>query len=189
MSTEHKQMVMTQIISRGIENQDIANAFLTVSKRDFVNARFKKIAYIDSEIKIDNENFILRPYILAKILHYIINIINPKNILIKGDITRYTTNIFSVALPNVNIVRYDAYPELEKQFDVIFFDSRFYNNSEINDITMKLLNEDGTIIYLKKSYNDYFIFNSKIIKNVSLIYQRNFLITTAMTFDLNLNIF
>ncbi len=58
-------MVQTQIISRGIKDQNVISALLKVKRHKFVPKKYEKLAYIDGPLPIGEDQTISQPYIVA----------------------------------------------------------------------------------------------------------------------------
>ncbi|MCD4695991.1 MAG: protein-L-isoaspartate(D-aspartate) O-methyltransferase [Bacteroidales bacterium] len=63
--SERKRMVQKQIIARGIKNQAVINAMLTVKRHLFVPEKYINQAYDDCPLPIDDGQTISQPYIVA----------------------------------------------------------------------------------------------------------------------------
>ena len=60
-----ERMVRSQIIARGIEDEDVVRAMMTVPRHLFVPEKHRGLAYIDSPLPIDCNQTISQPYIVA----------------------------------------------------------------------------------------------------------------------------
>lgn len=65
LEKERRQMVENQIISRGIGNEAVLEAFRTVPRHIFVPDRLKERAYEDNPLPIGEGQTISQPYIVA----------------------------------------------------------------------------------------------------------------------------
>jgi protein-L-isoaspartate(D-aspartate) O-methyltransferase len=60
-----ERMVRTQIIARGIEDEDVIRAMMTVPRHLFVPEEHRGLAYMDSPLPIGCDQTISQPYIVA----------------------------------------------------------------------------------------------------------------------------
>ena len=60
-----ERMVRTQIITRGIQDEDVIRAMMTVPRHMFVPEQHRGLAYIDSPLPIGCDQTISQPYIVA----------------------------------------------------------------------------------------------------------------------------
>jgi protein-L-isoaspartate(D-aspartate) O-methyltransferase len=60
-----KQMVERQLRARGIHDERVLNAMLTVPREEFVPAEMRDLAYMDRPISIGEEQTISQPYMVA----------------------------------------------------------------------------------------------------------------------------
>ncbi|MGD1095238.1 MAG: protein-L-isoaspartate(D-aspartate) O-methyltransferase [Bryobacteraceae bacterium] len=59
------EMVEHQLIRRGIHDQRVLNAMLTIPREEFVPAEYRATAYIDAPLPIGQEQTITQPYMTA----------------------------------------------------------------------------------------------------------------------------
>lgn len=172
MFSAQKNMIKLQLITRGVLHQNILNAFASVPKEQFISKIYAKQAYIDMELpSLQDNKSILRPFVLAKIAEITISQ-NHKNILIIGDLSGYTSAIFSHIFQYCSVcvidqkdssnVKKNIYPNIklffindilnnqQYKFDVIFFDSGFYKQSFIKKILTTNISSEGKIIFLDR---------------------------------------
>ncbi|MDR0552555.1 MAG: hypothetical protein LBG13_00475 [Holosporales bacterium] len=140
-----------QLICAGIHNPLIVNAFTIIDREDFVEPKHKVYAYADIEIPInDLENrFLLRPVLLAKIAEKILAL--PRNkLLIIGDYLNYTLLVFGRIFSDCSSISEKNLDTYKKEgFDVVFFDSGFYNESILNR-GQRLMSAKGMMIFLSR---------------------------------------
>ena len=188
-------MLLLQLELRGITNKVILQAFSSVDREDFVSQQFRRMAYQDMETQIiGTDRIMLRPYILAKIATYA-NQKQLKTALIIGDITGYTSVIFSYIFESIlvgSITNSDAeaFPKninkvqdikliegllLEKLhwFDFIFFDSGYYKISTIKK-ALTLLSSSGEAIFLMKNTSCDFSLSKFNLSKVKINSMTNF---------------
>lgn len=151
-----KCMVESQILFRNIQDPRIINAFTKVDREDFVSPGYKKHTYADIELPIKKEGaFMLRPYILAKIIERVVEL-SPFNLLIVGDVSGYTTSIFNHVFndSSCNVISDQNFVNDKFiKFDVIFFDATFYRGAVIEE-TKQLLSADGKMLYMLRDVTD-----------------------------------
>lgn len=177
MNTNDKIRILeTQILSRGIFDKFLINAFLSVDLDDFIPHKYKRNCYIDKDLKFEENCFILRTHYLARIINNILKHttnFNKTDILVIDDFTGYTSSILSNIFDNVyistpdksvieNIHKNDSnlriiqdVSEIHKQFDMILCVSRIYN---FEDESIKyyddILKNDGSIFFIMEN-NEY----------------------------------
>lgn len=64
-SHERKRMVDQQMVSRGIRDERVLEAMLTIPRHRFVSPEQARLAYIDAPLSIGNNQTISQPYIVA----------------------------------------------------------------------------------------------------------------------------
>ncbi|MDR3030770.1 MAG: hypothetical protein LBU35_00060 [Holosporales bacterium] len=171
IKAEKEDMVFLQLEMNGITDSVVLNAFRETDREDFVPQQFRRMAYQDTETRMTgNARIMLRPYIMAKILEFVRKF-DFKNALIIGDMTGYTSAIFSYIFDHITIVSIsnheaERFPQniknvkkieladaifnkRQSSFDFIFFDSGFYKLSTIKK-SFDILFDNGMIIYLAK---------------------------------------
>jgi protein-L-isoaspartate(D-aspartate) O-methyltransferase len=60
-----RQMVERQLRARGIRDECVLNAMLTIAREEFVPAEMRELAYMDRPIAIGEEQTISQPYMVA----------------------------------------------------------------------------------------------------------------------------
>ena len=63
---QREQMVEEQLMARGIENEDVLEAFRAVPREEFVPESKKQLAYQDSPLQIGQGQTISQPYTVAR---------------------------------------------------------------------------------------------------------------------------
>jgi hypothetical protein len=152
MNIEKYNMIERQLVCRNIREPQIIDAFLMVDRENFVPSMYKKFAYADMDISTGKEaTFILRPYTLSKIIQRIV-CLQPAKLLVVGDDTRYTTSLLKrIFFSKCHSLSEEEFLHSEiENFDVIFFDSKTYNQT-----TMKygkfMLGDSGRMIFFAHS--------------------------------------
>ena len=161
-------MLFLQLEAREISDPEILESFSNIDREDFMPPQFKRISYSDIEIK-HSDRVVLRCYVLGKIIK-ILKELNPKKVLIVGDLTGYTaaicSNIFDncalatiffeelseirMKLENMLVMQFEMMlSKHQNKFDVVFLDSGFYKKTTIEKF-FNILNENGKIIHFSK---------------------------------------
>ncbi|MFW6319254.1 MAG: protein-L-isoaspartate O-methyltransferase family protein, partial [Bacillota bacterium] len=65
MQAQKDAMIHEQLINRGIHNQTVINAFKRVPREAFLDDELKPYAYEDTPLRIDNNQTISQPYMVA----------------------------------------------------------------------------------------------------------------------------
>jgi len=91
---QRKRMVETQIISRGIKDQRLIQAFLKVPRHFFVENSLKLQAYDDNPLPIGFNQTISQPYMVAVMLEYL-NIKSSHKVLEIGTGSGYQTALLA----------------------------------------------------------------------------------------------
>lgn len=92
--TSRKHMVDSQILTNGVTNSAIVDAFSTVPRELFVADELKPMAYTDEDLDLRNGEFLIEPMVLAKMMQE--SGIGPDDIVLSvGDSCGYATAILS----------------------------------------------------------------------------------------------
>jgi protein-L-isoaspartate(D-aspartate) O-methyltransferase len=91
---EREEMVKTQILNRGITNENILKAFLEVPREEFVSDRYKELAYSDGPLPIGYGVTISQPYIVA-LMCQILDLDKESKVLDIGTGSGYQATILS----------------------------------------------------------------------------------------------
>lgn len=62
---KRKEMVKTQIVARGIKDQNLINSMLKVPRHSFIPEKYRDYAYFDGPLPIGYDQTISQPYIVA----------------------------------------------------------------------------------------------------------------------------
>ena len=92
-------MVNNQILPNGVKNSDLIDSFDSIKKELFVPDSEKDIVYSDADIKIADDRYLVRSFVLAKMFEYC-NFSKEDSVLVVGCLTGYSVAILS------NIVNY-----------------------------------------------------------------------------------
>ena len=84
------KMVQDQLVSNGIDQQDLINAFLTVPRHEFVPDEFKDKAYKNTPLPISHSQTISQPFVVAFMLQ-ILNLMKGHRVLEIGTGSGYQT--------------------------------------------------------------------------------------------------
>ncbi len=170
MNDQRENMLFSQLITRGVSD-DVVQIFSSVDREDFVPIQFKRSAYPDIELSVQNNRVMLRCFVMARIIENLLN--RPReSILLIGDSTGYTatllTNISKTCVigtfQNLEIealrkkltsVKVSLIDDIKSKFDIIFFDAGVYKKSTIQKIS-KLLNDNGSLVYVSRQITSEF---------------------------------
>lgn len=115
----HRQkMVDNQIRPSDVTNLDLLDAFLSVKREEFVPENLQPFAYIDEDLRLSNERFLMEPAQFAKLLQAC-RITSDDMVLDIGCTTGYTTAVmaqlasFVVGLENNSNLAESAQTTLE----------------------------------------------------------------------------
>ena len=100
-----KNMVFGQLKANNITTKNVLDAFLSVKRSIFVPDNYKKAAYIDTPIKISENQKMLSPLIIGKILQEL-NIEKKYNILQIGSGSGYLSALLAKLGRHVDIIEY-----------------------------------------------------------------------------------
>lgn len=93
-------MVDCQIHTAGVVDPVLLTAFETIPKEQFVPKEFKTVAYLDEEIAVGKDRFIIEPIILSKMLEAAG--IKPEDVILDiGGSTGYTSALLSTKASSV----------------------------------------------------------------------------------------
>ena len=171
---EKQNMIFSQLITRGITNDEIITAFDSIARGDFVSVQNKRSAYSDIEMPLENNRVMVRSFVLAKILEKAVSYL-ANSVLILGDPSGYTSSIFKALFKSVtvgalqsseieklrgkiNSAKVILFEDLREKFDLIFLDGGIFKD-KIRRRATELLNPEGHIIYFSKDST--FEFNPK----------------------------
>lgn len=98
-----KRMVDQQLISRGIENGSVIDAFLRVPRELFVDRFYRDLAYEDTPLPIDRDQTISQPYMVA-LMSELAHLDQTKTVLEIGTGSGYQTAILSLIARSVYTV-------------------------------------------------------------------------------------
>ncbi len=87
-------MVNNQLLPNGVKNSNLLDSFDKIDKELFVPDSEKDIVYSDSDIKISEDRYLVRSFILAKMFEYC-NFSKEDSVLIVGCLTGYSVAIIS----------------------------------------------------------------------------------------------
>ena len=89
-----KNMVENQIRANKVTSLNVINAFLDVPREKFVPDALQEISYIDEDIQLSRNRFMMKPMILARLFQSL-NLQGNENILHVGSNTGYGSAILS----------------------------------------------------------------------------------------------
>lgn len=118
------QMVNRQIKDRGISNQKVLDAFITVPRHLFVLPEYREFAYIDSPLPITEEQTISQPFMVA----FMTNVLNlkPKDKVLEiGTGSGYQAAILSQLCDSVFTI--EIFESLSRNSQNIFRELGYHN--------------------------------------------------------------
>ena len=89
-----KNMVENQIRANRVTSLNVINAFLDVPREKFVPDALKEISYVDEDIQLSRNRFMMKPMILARLFQSL-NLKGNENILHVGSNSGYGSAILS----------------------------------------------------------------------------------------------
>ena len=89
-----KNMVENQIRANKVTSLNVINAFLDVPREKFVPDALQEISYVDEDIKLSRNRFMMKPMILARLFQSL-NLKGNENILHVGSNSGYGSAILS----------------------------------------------------------------------------------------------
>jgi len=97
---QRNEMVESQLRPNLVLNENILQAFSTVKREKYFSTKFQSISYMDDNIFINDERFVLRPFILGKLISNL-DIGLDKNVLDVGSTNGYSSSILSYLFKKV----------------------------------------------------------------------------------------
>ena len=97
---QRNEMVESQLRPNLVIDENILEAFSTVKREKYFSTKFQSISYMDDNIFINNERFVLRPFILGKLISNL-DIGLDKNVLDVGSTNGYSSSILSYLFKKV----------------------------------------------------------------------------------------
>jgi len=97
---QRNEMVESQLRPNLVLNENILQAFSIVKREKYFSTNLKSISYMDDNIFINDERFVLRPFILGKLISNL-DIGLDKNILDVGSTNGYSSSILSYLFKKV----------------------------------------------------------------------------------------
>ena len=124
----NKNMVEGQIKPLGNISKQVMDAFLSIPRDQFVPLELKKFAYLEKNIELANDRFLLKPSLIAKIIS-LADFNSSDTVLIIGSSTGYSSAILSSIAETVisieeddQLVNFSETMVLDKKIDnVVFF--------------------------------------------------------------------
>jgi protein-L-isoaspartate(D-aspartate) O-methyltransferase len=113
---ERKQMVSSQLRSRGIDDTSVLKAMTTVPRHQFVPARIRDLAYQDSALPIDYDQTISQPYIVA-LMSQLLSVKPGDKVLEIGTGSGYQAAV--LAEMGVDVFTIEIVPELGLQAETL----------------------------------------------------------------------
>ncbi len=127
MKLAREEMVDRQLKKRGIEDEKVLTAFMTVPRHKFVPADMQRMAYRDGPLPIGEGQTISQPYIVAEMIEAL-NLDKNDKVLEVGTGSGYATAILSRIVDKVySIERYSLLAQKAEEI----FQKLNYTNIEI----------------------------------------------------------
>ena len=101
-----KAMVENQLRANKVSNKLISDAFLAIPREVFVPPKFHDLAYIDEDIKINENRYMMKPMILGKFIQSF-NIKGNETVLHIGSNTGYASAVMSKLVSTVISIESD----------------------------------------------------------------------------------
>lgn len=159
---QRKQMVESQLRANLVTDESILDSFLTILYENFLPEKLKSIAYVDDLININDNRFLLRPFILGKLISNL-NLDLKFNILDIGSCTGYSSAILSKLFKKVYSVESDKH----------CFEESKINISKSKILNIRLFNQNYNELNLEDNKFDNILINGAI--NANPLYLINFL--------------
>ncbi len=106
-----QKMTQGQLRTDGVINSSVIDAFLSINREQFVPDKYKNVAYMDGPIPISEEQELLPPKTIGKILQAL-DIKKADHVLQIGSGTGYMSALLATLARQVDIV--ELYPSLIK---------------------------------------------------------------------------
>ena len=97
---QRNEMVESQLRPNLVLNENILQAFNTVRREKYFSTDLQSISYMDDNIFINDERFVLRPFILGKLISNL-DIGLEKSVLDVGSTNGYSSSILSLLFKKV----------------------------------------------------------------------------------------
>ena len=97
---QRNEMVESQLRPNLVLNENILQAFGTVKREKYFSTKLQSISYMDDNIFINDERFVLRPFVLGKLISNL-DIGLDKNVLDVGSTNGYSSSILSYLFKKV----------------------------------------------------------------------------------------
>ena len=123
----NKNMVEGQIKPLGNISKQVMDAFLSIPRDQFVPLKLKNFAYLEKNIELGNDRFLLKPSLIAKIIS-LADFNSSDTVLIIGSSTGYSSAILSNIAETVisieeddQLVNFSENIVLDKKIDNVVF--------------------------------------------------------------------
>ncbi|MEO0348116.1 MAG: hypothetical protein AAF153_02065, partial [Pseudomonadota bacterium] len=101
-----QNVLLHQLAANNITNTQVQNAIMAVDRQVFVPAKLKAVAYADSIIKLDNNNYLMPVSILGNVLDAL-NVAFNHNLLVIGSGNGYISFVASYLAHEVTSIESD----------------------------------------------------------------------------------
>ena len=129
----NKNMVEGQIKPIGNISKQVMDAFLLISRDQFVPSDLKNFAFLEKNIELGNDRFLLKPSLIAKIIS-LADFNSSDTVLIIGSSTGYSSAILS------NIA--ETVISIEEDDELVSFSETVVSNKKIDNV-----------VFIKKDLN------------------------------------
>jgi len=116
---ERRRMIKTQIVRRGLQNEQLLTAFESVPRHLFVPDEYRNVAYEDNPLPIGNSQTISQPYIVA-LMTNLLKLTGDERVLEIGTGSGYQAAILGMLAEEVHTVEY--VPELAAKAEKVLKD-------------------------------------------------------------------
>ncbi len=103
---QRNQMVESQLRANLVIDENILDAFSNVKREKYFPQHLQSVSYIDDNIYLNSKRFVLRPFILGKLISNL-NLGVEKNVLDVGSCNGYSAAILSHLFKKVTCVEED----------------------------------------------------------------------------------
>jgi protein-L-isoaspartate(D-aspartate) O-methyltransferase len=110
---QRNQMVESQLRANLVIDESILDAFSSVKRENYFPENLRSVAYADDNIFINNRRFVIRPFVLAKLI-FNLHLGTDKNVLDVGSCNGYSAAILSKLCKKVVCLEED-----EETFDYL----------------------------------------------------------------------
>ena len=169
----NKNMVEGQIKPLGKISHNVLEAFLSMPRDQFVPAELKNLAYLEKNLELDNDRFLLKPSLIAKIISTA-EFEPSDTVLIIGSSTGYSSAILSSIAETVIsieeddlLVNFSESAVLNKKIDNVVFLKKDLNEGCPEHGPFNKILIEGAVEKIPKYLFDQLDENGKMIAIIS----------------------